>query len=123
MFRVVVIEKAMRVTRRHGGAALPDPQRQGTRNMKKIVGTALFASALMLGGFAGQARAESDMTPYYPRVASNNVVGGGPVQVINTGNSAMPTKSIAIGPSPVSAQPNAPALASSIRTGSQSSGG
>lgn len=91
--------------------------------MKKIVGTALFASALMLSGFAGQARAENGSTPEYPRVASRNVVGGGPVQVINTGNSMMPTKSIAIGPAPVSAQPNAPALVSSIRTGSQSAGG
>lgn len=88
--------------------------------MKNATKITLFASALLLGGFAADARAEGEWTNEYPRVASNNIVGGGPVAIVNTGNSAMPTETRALVPAP--APRTQQAVRSPVILGSQSSG-
>jgi len=95
--------------------------------MKNAIKITLFASTLILGGFVNNARAEGEWTNEYPRVASNNIVGGGPVVIANTGNSAMPTETRAVAPAtPLHAQaearPTQQAGHTAPQLGSQSSG-
>jgi len=95
--------------------------------MKNAIKITLFASALMLGGFVNNARAEGEWVNEYPRVASNNIVGGGPVVIANTGNSGMPTETRAAAPvvalhAQAEAKPTQQAGHTAPQLGSQSSG-
>ncbi|RVT91814.1 hypothetical protein EOD42_21095 [Rhodovarius crocodyli] len=95
--------------------------------MKNIVRVSLVAAAVAIVGFTGNARAEGEYVNDYPRVTSNNLVGGGPVLVLNTGNSGMPTETRALSNVPLHAQaepgPAVQAAHSPATLGSQSAGG
>ena len=100
--------------------------------MKKIVRVSLLASAVVIGGFVGNARAEGEYVDEFPQAASsylgtNNVVGGGPVLVLNTGTSEMPTETRTLVLTPLHAQADAqPGIQTAhnpISLGSQSVGG